>query len=349
MQLGPLVTFATLATLARSAACLAFVGSVVFLSSSACGTNVVGCDNSKCLAGNTCIVYQGLSKCRKACSSNTDTTTDCPFGYICKDANGDNAPFCVASTALTAGGAPLVEKPSGQWGAPCSASKGLQNPDCDGDQGFACYGTSPTDAAAYCTRYDCAKDDDCGPGFWCTKVNVTPDVNTANRKSFGDVRNVCLRRGYCATCATDVDCPTIAGTPQACLVGADNTKFCVPQCNGPGTCPTEAKCITVDRGALTFCYPRAQVCVGDGSLCAPCRSDADCGADGACLKGDYTTERSCGKKTSACTSCPHTAPVQSRSVGCFDTPQPTQPANYCFGIYQIAGQPSDIGCWSPDR
>lgn len=337
--------------LARAAACLVFVGSVALFSSAACTTtNFTGCDSSKCLAGNTCILFQGLSKCRKTCSSNTDAQTSCPFGYICKDANSDGAPFCVASTALTASGAPLVEKPQGQWGAPCAASKGLSNPDCDGDQGFQCYGQSPTDAAAYCTRYDCTKDDDCGPGFWCGKVNATPDVANASRKTFGQERNVCLRRTYCATCATDVDCPTIEGTPQACLTDANNGKFCAPQCNGPGTCPTEAKCITVDRGDQTFCYPRAKVCVGDGSLCAPCRVDTDCGADGVCLKGDYTTERSCATKVDKCTSCPKSvANVPGHAVGCLDTPSSTQPANYCFGIYQIAAQPSDIGCWSPDR
>jgi hypothetical protein len=340
---------------ARSLTCLLFVGLVV-LASAACGSSLAPCESSKCAPGNQCIVFEGVNRCRKTCTSNTDPTSSCPFGYICKDAQAGGSPFCVQSTALT-NGLPLTQRPTGQWGFTCDASKtnaDLSNPDCDGAQGFLCYGQAPTDAQAYCTRYDCTKDDDCGPGFWCGQVNQTPNAAAPKRTTFGQVRNVCLRRDYCATCTVDLDCPDIAGTKQHCIPDEDGKLFCTSECLSPGTCRTQAKCIPGTNPAINICYPRAKKCVGDGSLCAECRVDTDCGgADGVCLKGDYTDERACAKKVATCNACPSAVPpnpdLTSRKVGCLDKASDTQPANYCFGVYSIAGSPSDIGCFSPDR
>ena len=54
-------------------------------------------------------------------------------------------------------------------GAPPAASTGGfdKNPACGSAQGFWCYGTSPTDASAFCTVYGCKEDADCGDGFYC--------------------------------------------------------------------------------------------------------------------------------------------------------------------------------------
>jgi hypothetical protein len=229
----------------------------------------------------------------------------------------------------------------------------LTNPDCDTEQGFKCYGQLPTDADAYCTRYDCTKDDDCGPGFWCGQVNETPNAAAATRTTFGPVRKVCLRREYCATCTADLDCPDIKGTKQHCIPDVQGNLFCTPECLSPGTCPTEAKCIPGSTPNVNICYPRAKVCVGDGSLCSECRVDTDCGADGACVRGGYTTERCCAKKVANCSACPAMVPpipdLPARKTFCSD-PSASQPASYCYGVYTIAGQvKSDIGCYSPDR
>lgn len=316
------------------------------------------CDSAKCATGNTCLAFEGETKCRKTCSSNADPAASCPFGYTCTDTAVGDPPFCVQDTALNFAGQPLEKKTSGQWGAKCQANLGMENPGCDGDQGFYCFGASPTDGDAYCTRYDCETDRDCGAGFWCGKANATPNVGTAKRTTFGEVQNVCLRRTYCSTCKVDLDCPPILGKAQHCIEDASGARVCSPECDGNASCPTEARCADVGVGAKV-CYPRATVCVGDGSLCSPCRVDTDCGEDGVCVKGQYTTEKTCAKKsTSSCGtatarsqgSCPESLPDGSKAlVRCLGTVFDEVPKDYCHGIYTIGAEGGDIGCWTPKR
>lgn len=317
------------------------------------------CDSAKCAPGNTCIMFDGEEKCRKTCSSNADPAASCPFGYTCTDPETGVPPFCMQDTAVRDDGKPLEKKPSGQWGAKCQANLGIENPGCDTAQGFFCYGTAPTDGDAYCTRYDCEKDSDCGAGFWCGKINQTPNVQTAKRTTFGEVQNVCLRRTYCSTCKVDLDCPPIAGTAQHCLEDASGARFCAPECDDNQGCPTEAKCSSY--GDFKACNPRAGVCVGDGSLCSPCRVDTDCGDDGLCVKGRYTTEKACAKKsTSSCGtedkpaqgSCAQDTEVGSKKVlvRCLGAVLEEAPKDYCHGLYLIGKEGGgDVGCWTPNR
>ncbi len=318
----------------------------------------VKCDDAKCAAGNKCLPLNGETKCRKTCSSNADPATSCPFGYTCTDTLEGVEPFCIQDTALRDDGKPLEKKASGQWGASCQANLGIENPGCDTEQGFYCYGVAPTDGDAYCTRYDCEKDSDCGAGFWCGKINQTPNVQTAKRTTFGEVQNVCLRRTYCSTCKVDLDCPPVAGKTQHCIEDASGAGFCTPECDKTGNCPNEATCASV--GDLKVCYPRATVCVGDGSLCSPCRVDTDCGEDGICVKGQYTTEKSCAKKsTKSCGtaskptngSCPEQLQDGSKAmVRCLGSLIKEVPADYCHGIYPLGSQGGgDVGCWTPKR
>ncbi|MCW5833146.1 MAG: hypothetical protein KIS78_12160 [Labilithrix sp.] len=328
---------------------------------SACSSDpapAAGCDSAKCAPGNTCLPFEGETKCRKTCSSNADPATSCPFGYTCTDTQTGDEPFCVQDTAIGFDGQPLQPKTSGQWGAKCQANLGMENPGCDTDQGFYCYGVSPTDGDAYCTRYDCQTDRDCGAGFWCGQANLTPNVGTAKRSTFGEVQNVCLRRTYCSTCKVDLDCPPILGKVQHCIDDASGARVCAPECDGNASCPNEARCADVGVGAKV-CYPRATVCVGDGSLCSPCRVDTDCGEDGVCVKGQYTTEKACAKKsTKSCGtssapsqgSCPQSLPDGSKAaVRCLGAVFDEVPEDYCHGIYMIGAEGGDIGCWTPKR
>lgn len=344
-----------------SAKARAFAFSLVFggiALTAACSDDNAECVDSKCAPGNSCLPLNGVTKCRKTCSSNDTAATSCPYGYTCTDTLTGVSPFCVQTTALRDDGTPL-QKRDGQWGAPCQPNLGMENnPACDGEQRFLCYGTSPTDGASYCTRYDCEKDSDCGPGFWCGKANRQPNVQTAKRGTVGDVVNVCLRREYCATCAVDLDCPTLSGKKQYCLTDPNGAGYCTPACDSNQSCPNEAVCQVAGNGAMA-CVPRAGVCVGDGSLCSPCRVDTDCGADGACVKGQYTTEKACAKKsTSSCGdkdnptqgSCPKELTDGSKAqVRCLGSVFEQVPADYCHGIYFIGTDGGDIGCWTPKR
>ncbi len=308
------------------------------------------CDDAKCKPGNRCLPLNGVTECRKTCASNADPATSCPFGYTCVDTESGYEPFCVQNT-----GAPVVKKQTGQWGSPCQANLGVENPGCDTEQGFYCYGIAPTDGNAYCTRYDCEKDSDCGAGFWCGKINKAPNVATAKRGTIGEVQQVCLKREYCATCRVDLDCPPIAGKPQHCVADANGARLCSPECDDTKACPNEAKCLSA--GDYKVCYPRAGVCVGDGSLCSPCRVDTDCGEDGACVKGQYTTERTCAKKApSSCGNkdkpekggCPDKADGSGANIGCYGFFFEQVPENYCHGLYGL-DQSFDIGCYTPKR
>lgn len=339
----------TVLGLVRSFICVGIVGAVGVVASAACSsTEVVGCDESKCAAGNKCLALNGETKCRKTCSSNSEAAASCPYGYTCTDTLTGAPPFCVEVQAKNPDGKP-IERKSGQWGQPCQPNLGVENPACDTAQGFFCHGNSPTDANAYCTRYDCTKDEECGPGFWCGKVNRTPNVATAKRATIGDVQSVCLKRSYCATCKVDLDCLPVDNRTQHCVPDKDGNSFCAPECETSANCQNEAFCGDVGIGPKV-CFPRAQACVGDGSLCSPCRVDTDCGADGICVKGEYTTEKACARKPEGgCAACPKTIPTPARQIGCAKEASDSLPANYCVGLYKISGQPSDLGCWTPNR
>lgn len=326
-------------------------------SSSSSGGPAGPCETSKCFPGNECLPLDGVTECRKTCSSNDDPATSCPFNYNCVSTDPANGvpPFCVATTALTNDGNKLERKDSGQWGFPCQANQGSKNPACDSDQGFYCYGTSPTDGNAYCTRYDCESDLECGAGFACVDINKTPNVGTAKKKTIGETQKVCLLRSYCSPCSTDIDCTTVAGRKQHCIVDAGGRGFCTPECTSNQNCNTEAKCVTVqleDATQSKVCYPRSKVCVGDGKLCSSCLVDTDCGEDGICTHGQYTTEKFCIKKAPGgdCTKCEKELTSPARKIGCSSKDDDLYPANYCIGLYSIGGTVgSDIGCWTPDR
>jgi hypothetical protein len=324
------------------------------------------CDDTKCLPGNKCLALGDEVKCRKTCSSNIDPAASCPYNYTC--VSSDTEPFCVADTnALTKG--------DKQWGASCSPTGGIDNnPDCDTAQGFFCYGTSPTDASAYCTRYTCTTDRDCAATYYCGSANVSPNVKTTKR-SLGDTQKVCLKRTYCTPCTADLDCPNSPeGKPQHCV--ADHSTpaktYCTPECGTNDNCNEEAKCVgytTASGQATKVCVPRAGVCVGDGSVCAPCLSDDDCLKDGEakgtglCIHGQYySTERSCAKKannpcaadgSTPSTDCPAEfagTQTQMRCLGGIDSFTPYVPPNYCHGLVKFgASGGADIACFTPAR
>jgi len=338
-----------------------------FATNTACSTDEsTACEDAKCAAGNKCINFEGATKCQRLCTSNAEAASSCPFNYTCTQVDGVATPICVQTTAKLDDGKPLVKKPTGQWGADCRAALGVENPDCDGEQGFFCQGLGPSDGDAYCTRYNCTADRDCGAGFYCGKVNTTPNVAKQKRTTFGETEAVCLRRAYCAPCKVDLDCPAKKGTSFRCVPDAKGQGFCAPECGKTANCNNESEC--KDPGIGTnICFPLAGSCVGDGSLCSPCRNDGDCGADGVCIKGQYTTEKTCAKKAPGdCKGgeatdgggCQADVDLAGRKVrvacagGIFDN----VPKNYCHGLYFFntsavaPDRPSpDTGCWSPDR
>jgi hypothetical protein len=233
------------------------------------------CDSSKCAAGNACI--DDGSGAGATCHKTCTTQAGCPAGYACHQAvsQGTLASWCVAD-----------------WHVTCRPQDGEQdNPACDTAKGFGCYGTSPTDASSFCTRFQCATDADCLAGWWCATVNEAPNVTTATA-TLGQVRSVCLPRTYCSPCASDADCnPTPDGTPQQCVGDAQGNPFCATVCEKNVDCPFDATCLV----QATICAPaQGQACrvdadcppAGgvyqhcDGGHCTP-----ECAGDGDCASG----------------------------------------------------------------
>lgn len=321
------------------------------------------CDPSKCAEGNLCVEFEGASKCRRPCGSKFGDL--CPPSHSCVP-HPEVGGFCEpVHPAMTV-------KATGQWGAPCVPTQGLANPACDGDQGFQCYAPGGTaDAEAYCTRFDCEDDRDCADTYVCESANVAPNAES-NERLPGRVRKTCVKRDYCAPCRFDSDCPQIKGATQFCVAQADGRKICAPTCQRDLNCNDEAECLVEGlrvwpdgtERETNVCIPRSGLCVGDGSICAGCRSDADCPA-GACVRGEFSTERSCtvkskvpcrveGSGTAArlvadCPARPEALPEGTR-ISCIggDLAFKEVPPDQCHGLVDL-DESVQPGCWTRAR
>lgn len=285
--------------------------------------------------------------------------------FCCNDEASETlaAPLCVKSLSPVA-----TPNAANQWGAACLPAGGVfANPQCDSAQGFNCYAPAgPSDGSAYCTRYDCTSDRECGPGMACERTNIYPDAvhadvghDISTAAGFHMTQTVCVKRQYGSFCRTDVDCNAINGATAHCEFDQNNRGFCTPECTKDANCNYDAFCLDGGQGYKT-CFPRAQVIIGTGDLCSPCQSDADCGDDGICIQGEYTQEHFCAKHnptpctdTTMCgapvapgaqTSCLHAVAPSSTSEG-YD---PGPLTDYCVGFYNFAGSGA-FGCYTPKR
>lgn len=331
---------------------LARVALALVLALAACssGGAATECDSAQCAAGNTCIATAGApSQCEFPCATNTD----CPFNYHCDANPGGTSPYCVLNTTT------FPDKPGTQFGAPCNPSDGFQNnPACDTTDGFWCNATSPLDGNAFCTYFGCKVDTDCGGGFYCGAVNQYPNAVSSQLQN-GQTLAACLPRDYCAPCSSDIDCAPANGAPQHCIAGTDQVTFCVPECHSASECTLDATCTTYEN--YDACTPRAGVCKGDGSLCSPCRSDADCTA-GYCVVAYELTEHFCTSNSGVtcsyttgtnpqlvdqCPSLTTATPVISCSTSGIEA---AMPPNQCIGEVEEGlynGEPSyEPGCWT---
>jgi hypothetical protein len=304
----------------------------------------------------------------------TGGQTTCPLNYHCVNAP---KPYCAADAVK------YQNQGKGLWGTPCVATKGFDNnPACDTDQTFWCYGTAPTDGAAFCTQFQCSSDAECRGGWWCATINVAPNVLRASR-TVGETQTACLPRTYCSPCASDIDCPLDKGRRQHCVADSAGAMFCTPECNADTECNQEAKCVENDDANAHVCVPNAGACVGDGSMCSPCRSDADCATGGACVSSSYSTERFCtvpsgvqctlvDDRTKTPPSCRLNAqcpknPVSGNALSCTfhasenhcaqaqpgtDNQWPDIPNNFCFGLVTFGTGPDQgqvPGCYTARR
>jgi hypothetical protein len=372
---------------------LAVVGSVACSSSSApittldsghpppVDTGPPPCVQANCLKGNQCLADEaGVESCQLPCTAQSD----CPWDYTCSAVTSTST-YCTADTAVSPTTGKAYVEGTGVWGDSCSPAGGVDNnPACDWAQGFRCYAQSPTDGAAFCTQIYCKTDSDCKGGWGCATVNLAPNAESVNR-SDGQTYTVCKPRDQCAECQSDIDCASSTGVPEHCILDRQGSHYCATTCETDNNCTLDAQCVNLGQSALCtktngpcVCAPYARECYGDGLLCAPCRSDADCKAGGGlCLLADYSTEHFCGVPSKIpCTinssdelvaMCPMTdeapnghtpLPASAGSstplISCLTGPDGVEdPANQCVGLVVFGedeGMPIPvIGCWTANR
>lgn len=302
------------------------------------------CDTAKCAAGNECIEDQGVTECRLTCDTQRGAT-GCPTNYTC--ASNGSRTFCKADKNQPTPRA-------GQYGAACTALQGVNAEECDYESGFYCQFNDRNDPNAFCTRYDCESDADCTGGYFCGSANDIP-FGAKEKRVIGATHKACLPRTFCSPCETDLDCAPDNGVPQFCERDVNGAGYCTKECSKDTNCNDEAACVD------GLCAPIAQVCVGDGSFCSPCRSDADCATGGgACVKSRYSTEKTCtvpSKKKcditgeTAVFDCPTDMPALSPArsfVSCVGQVFSEVPVDQCSGLVPLGKTEDDgvqVGCF----
>lgn len=274
-----------------------------------------------------------------ACSSDSE----CPPTWWCATQNyGPN----VTSDAPTYGRTRTVCLPRTAAGdstypnLPCSPCK----------KDFDCYsGGTPvscvpgSDGTSFCAK-QCSGNSNCPVDAVCAPP-----------------WKVCAVSGDAGQCSHDDQCPPANGTFQHCVGGT-----CTPECASATDCPGGEKCVD----GTSVCRPRAGVCVGDGSFCAPCRSDDDCApapgslsaseAHGYCfLRNSDGLERFCSAPATvaACDggfnppSCPAATSADNwQATICTGSASGVPPTNQCIGLVTFPPPGTYIaGCWTQNR
>jgi hypothetical protein len=239
-----------------------------------------------CPVGDEC--YNGAICAEGECTVPCTGAGQCAAGYDCRPFENGFACLKVRYAADTV------------IGKSCAIDATV----CGGGQ---CQNDGPDDPDAYCTG-PCTDDRDCPASTYCGVLRATADTGTDNGCGVY-VSQMCVKKGFCSPCVFDSDCPD-----GVCAVDSKGQKFCTKPCTPPTwtydpnlfTCPQPyAEC--KDRGdGVTVCMHRYGSCVGDGAICSPCRSRADCQANALCGGNDYTKEKYCEQACSASNPCPTT-------------------------------------------
>ena len=236
-----------------------------------------------CTAGTDC----ASGECQLGyCTGPCETHEDCPNGMFCA-AN--------ASDEMTCTVIPDDDVVAGTNGHSCAV-----NPCASG---HTCIARYADDLDAYCGAL-CAADAECPPDMAC-------------RPPLHGGPSACHYRGYCEACTFDEQCgyanelcvaadpavsPGASFCSTACLPGAHAApcpefSTCLEAlfCQSTGTWVSDCAQCTGECGATVLnnfqCFPDAGTCVGDGSLCSPCRHSDQC-TTGVCDSGwsmDFNT------------------------------------------------------------
>jgi hypothetical protein len=230
-----------------------------------------------CSMGQSCGPYTCVENvCTNACTSSDD----CRGGTECRDVGGSFS--CVDQR---------WEGGEGQFHTNC----GIDHDICA--DGFSCIfdPDSDVDPYAYCTT-ECADDRDCPAEYTCTTLGGAMQ---------------CQRNSNCSPCTLDEECQTPRVPDGKCVMDATlGSKVCSKACTAGGeSCDPAFECI--GDGDDAACVHMSGSCESDGSMCAPCATDADCAdtPNSTCLELYFSHEKFCS------TPCPCTAPFFCANVG----------------------------------
>jgi hypothetical protein len=290
------------------------------LDQDACGADAK-CTTGKCPDGSACTVFKcPVEQCQAlACHSagSGDADAYCTHADCTQDADCPGGFYCG-----------VQKDPHDICGAKCA------NGTCD---------SGPNKGG------QCQKDGDCqkGNNATCGKTTdpcIAPADFAKNGATYFEAplcleRKVCLKRGECAPCDSDLDCSSLPA--QKCVqIGA--VKNCARTCSTAKDCEADFKC---SGGA---CVPRSGACRGS-KFCEHCVDDRDC-ADGASCVDASGGQKACIKvpidtKCTTDTDCP-LSPSGKHGACLSETQnlQPTDPAyHYCYLPWNNAQ--SKFECW----
>lgn len=317
-----------------------------------------------CSSNSDCDQFGGFACVNNTCALSECTKhSDCQGFGLCSfggtDSEGNTVNFC--DPTLLAG----EEREAGQFGTNC-----VNGPD-DCAEGFDCLGAGEGDLDAYCTKFDCTSDDDCGTGYHCARVRVgsapcaagtcpgiggdptDPECVGADAIGPGKQyecgalnlrRNVCRRADYCSPCETHEDCLAEAG--QVCAKDVGGVKRCTVPCD-PDTrsCPwgNASTCNVFDEDlGFATCAHRFGSCTGEGKSCEPCVTSTDCGDTGFCASSPNTGEKFCVDLATECSCEGFPSLGQSNPYACEGGTCPASPGGLKLTCYGFLDDPTSV-------
>lgn len=180
-------------------------------------------------------------------------------------------------------------------------------------KGFGEHCESHTDCAPWglmCFRWG-AEDPDPICSWKCEDPYDCPEYFVCDYKyGFAQPVTICKQAEYCSPCEADIQC-SLSG--MKCIRDKKGGKFCSYPCK-PGilSCNGGSRCIWVEEEQGFYCMPYWGACVGNGSVCAPCKVEEDCSKSGThCVESYYSHERFCTLECTGSKDCPH-------GFDCFD-------------------------------
>ena len=279
--------------------------------------------------------------CTKTCTGNLGDT-GCPPGYDCGVVDMTVGLTC---NKVRYGFDPMTGEPL-LFGKSCALDETVCASTGDANAAPACRkgpNTTKTppvpltnDPTAFCTG-SCDTNDDCP-----TSMRCGTDYDMVKK---------CLKRNICDECGINDNCPI---DYPACIAGKDGKKYCSKICGGDEDCPGAAQAVywlTCDVGTDAagtqgrFCTHRYGSCVGDGTVCAPCRGNADCTGGTKCLGNDSTLERFCSKACADDSTC-----TSANASGCDDKVHVNTNDPYPTGVCTGDNTPTKLywgvlSCW----